>query len=168
MVLFPVGFLLELTVIFSKCSVLLSALMGHLKGRLSNCISLIWIFRIDSMSNKLKKSMCAALVLFFKGGAVSSKELWQGAKEVTFTACHSDKLKLTFSSPNIISTSPKNVLMSRLISQFLCNLDSSKNFTCPSGKLITEFTSPIAKPTSRGLLDTTFFACCTVTLFLSI
>ena len=62
------------------------------------------------------------------------------------------------SSPNIISTSPRNVLMSRLISQFICNLDSSKNFTCPLGKLITEFTSPIAKPTSPGLSDTTFFA----------
>ena len=57
MVLFPVGFLLELSVIFNKCSFLLRALMGHLKGRLSNCISLI-------MSNKLKKSICAALVLF--------------------------------------------------------------------------------------------------------
>ena len=84
--------------------------------------------------------------------------LIQGAKKVTFTACHSGKLKLTFTSPNIISTSPKNVLMSRLISQFLCDLDSSKNFTCPSGKLITEFTSPIAKPTSPGLSDTTLFA----------
>ena len=51
MVLFPVGFLLELSVIFNKCSFLLRALMGHLKGQLSNCISLIWIFRIDSMSN---------------------------------------------------------------------------------------------------------------------
>ena len=86
------------------------------------------------------------------------KTVWQGAKKVTFTACHSGKLKLTFSSPNIISTSPRNSLMSRLISQFIRNLDSSKNFTCPSGKLITEFTSPIAKPTSPGLSDTTFFA----------
>ena len=40
----------------------------------------------------------------------------QGAKKVIFTACHSDKLKLTFTSSNIISTSPKNVLMRRLIS----------------------------------------------------
>ena len=47
--------------------------------------------------------------------------------------------------------------MSRWISQFFCNLNSSKNFTCPSGKLITEFTSPIAKSTSPGLSDTTFF-----------
>ena len=82
----------------------------------------------------------------------------QGAKKVIFTACHSGKLKLTFTSPNIISTSPKNVLMSRLTSKFFCNLNSSKKVTCPSGKLITEFTSPIAKFTSPGLLDTTFFA----------
>ena len=47
--------------------------------------------------------------------------------------------------------------MSRLISQFLCNLNSLRNFTCPSGKLITEWTSPIAKSTSPGLSDTTFW-----------
>ena len=81
-------------------------------------------------------------------------------KKVIFTACHSGKLKLTFTSPNIISTSSKNVLMSRWISRFFCNLNSSKNFTCPWGKLITEFTSPIAKSTSPGLSDVTFFARC--------
>ena len=88
------------------------------------------------------------------------KNCLQGAKKVIFTAFHSGKLKLTFTSPNIISTSPKNVLMSRLISQFFCNLNSSKKFTCPLGKLITKFTSPIAKSTSPGLSDTTFFARC--------
>ena len=91
----------------------------------------------------------------------------KGAKKVIFTACYFGKLKLTFTSPNIISTSPKNVFMSTLISQFFCNLNSSKNFICPSGKLITEFTSLIAKFTSPGLSDTTFFACCgeSVSLF---
>ena len=64
--------------------------------------------------------------------------------------------------PNIISTSCKNFLMSRLISQFFCNLNSSRNFTCLSGKLITEFTSPIAKSTSPRLMNTTFFAHCWV------
>ena len=82
----------------------------------------------------------------------------QGAKKVIFTACHSGKLKLAFTSPNIISTSPKSVLVRRLISQFFCNLNSSKNFTCPSGKSRTAFTSPIAKSTSPRLSDTTFFA----------
>ena len=81
----------------------------------------------------------------------------QGAKKAIFTAYHSGKLKLTFTSPNIISASPKIVLMSRLISQFSCNLNFSKNLTC-LGKLITEFSSPIAKSTSPGLSDTTFFA----------
>ena len=45
-----------------------------------------------------------------------------------------------------------------LISQFFCRLNSSKCSTCPSGKLRTEFTSPIAKSTSSRLSDTTFFA----------
>ena len=35
-----------------------------------------------------------------------------------------------------------------------------KNFTRPSGKLRTNFTSPIAKFTSPGLSDTAFFARC--------
>ena len=91
-----------------------------------------------------------------------TSRICRGAKKVIFTACHSGKLKLTFTSPNIISTSPKNVLMSTLISQFFCNLNSSKNFICPLGKLTTEFTSPIAKSTSPGLSNTTFFARCFV------
>ena len=87
----------------------------------------------------------------------------QGAKKVIFTACQSGKLKLAFTSPNIISTSPQNFLMSSiililLISHFFCKLNSSKYFTCPSDKLRTESTSPIAKSTSPGLSDTTFFA----------
>ena len=106
-----------------------------------------------------KKSDRNNVVAIRRGFTIEFK-MNQDAKKVTFTACHSGKLKLTFTCPNIISTSPKNVLMSRLISQFLCNLDSWKNSTCPLGKLITEFTSPIGKPTCPGLSDTTFFAHC--------
>ena len=65
---------------------------------------------------------------------------------------------LAFTSPNIISTSPQIFWWAELISKFFCKLNSSKYFTCPSGKLRTEFTSPIAKSTSPGLSDTTFFA----------
>ena len=54
---------------------------------------------------------------------------------------------------------PKAFLRAELISQFFCYSNSSKNITCPSDKLKTEFTSPIAKSTNPGLLDTTFFAC---------
>ena len=73
----------------------------------------------------------------------------QGAKKIIFTAYLSGKLKLAFTSPDVIS---------KLISQFLCYSNSSKNITCQSGKLKTEFTSPIAKSTSPGLSDTTLFA----------
>ena len=38
-----------------------------------------------------------------------------GAKKIIFTACHSGKLlKLAFTSPDIISTSPKNFLTGRI------------------------------------------------------
>ena len=38
----------------------------------------------------------------------------QGARKVIFKACHSGKLNLEYTSPNVISTSPKNILMSRI------------------------------------------------------
>ena len=38
----------------------------------------------------------------------------QGAKKIIFTACHSGKLKLAFTSPDVISTSPKNFSTSRI------------------------------------------------------
>ena len=81
----------------------------------------------------------------------------QGAKKIMFTSCHWGKLKLTLLAQTSFSISPKNVLMFGLISQFFCNLTSSKNFTCSSDKLITEFTSVIAKSVSPRLSDTTFF-----------
>ena len=85
---------------------------------------------------------------------------FQGTKKIIFTACHSGKLKLAFTSPDVISTSPKSFWRAELISQFFCYLNSSKNITCPSGKLKTEFTSPVAKSTSPELSETTFFARC--------
>ena len=57
--------------------------------------------------------------------------LSQGAKKIIFTACPKGKLKLAFTSPDVISTSPQN----------FCYSNSSQNITCPSGKLKTEFTS---------------------------
>ena len=105
------------------------------------------------------KSCGFCLFLFFEFIPILILSLvLQGAKKVIFTAYHSGKLKLTFTGPNVILTSPKSVLMSRLSSQFFCNLNSSKKFTCLSGKLIIEFTSPMAKSTTPGLSDTTFFA----------
>ena len=84
----------------------------------------------------------------------------QGAKKIIFTACHSGKLKLAFTSPDVISTSPKSFLTSRIGFTVLLLFEFLKKITCPSGKMKTEFTSPIAKYTSPGLSDTTFFARC--------
>ena len=84
----------------------------------------------------------------------------QDAKKVIFTACQSGKLKLAFTCPSVISTSPQIFWWAELTSHFFCKLNSSKYFTCPLGKLRTEFTSPIAKSTSPGLSDTTFFVHC--------
>ena len=58
------------------------------------------------------------------------------------------KLKLAFTSPNVISTCPQNFWWAELISHFFCKLNSSKCLTCPSAKLRTKFTSPIAKSTN--------------------
>ena len=45
---------------------------------------------------------------------------------------------------------PKAFWWTELISQFFCYSNSSKNIACLTGKLKTEFTSPIAKSTSPG------------------
>ena len=80
--------------------------------------------------------------------------LISGCKENHFYSCHSSKLKLAFTSPYLISTSPKNFLTRRIDFIVLLLFEFLKNITCPLDKLKTEFTSPIAKSTSPGLSDT--------------
>ena len=65
--------------------------------------------------------------------------------------------KVILKAETTIILAPKTFWWAELISQFFCNLNSSKNFTCPLGKLRKKFTSPIAKSTNPGLSDTTFF-----------
>ena len=43
-------------------------------------------------------------------GSQRVNESNQGAKKIIFTACRSGNLKLAFTSPDVISTSPKNFL----------------------------------------------------------
>ena len=57
----------------------------------------------------------------------------QGETKAIFTVCHSGKLKLTFTSPNIISTSPKNVLMSRIDFTVLLLFEFLKKHHLPVG-----------------------------------
>ena len=72
---------------------------------------------------------------------------WQGAKKVSFTACHSSKLELACTSPQVISASPQTLFDLQDWLPSFCNLNFPKKFTWPK-----------AKSTSPGLSDTTFFA----------
>ena len=55
---------------------------------------------------------------------------------------------------------PKTFWLAELISHSSVFQIILKKITCRLGKLKTEFISLIAKSTSPGLSDTTFFACC--------
>ena len=59
----------------------------------------------------------------------------QGAKKIIFTACHSGKLKLAFTSPDVISTSPKNFLTSRIDSTVLLLFEFLKKYHLPVGQV---------------------------------
>ena len=149
-------------------------LLEHNPGRIT-FNNLTWKYHIDAITAKISKTI--GLISKLRHSIPGHTLLYiyqtlihphlnyglQGAKKIIFTACLSGKLKLEFTSPDIISNSPKPFSRAELISQFFCYSNSSKSITCPSGKLKTEFTCPIAKPTSPGLSDTTFFArwsCC--------
>ena len=59
----------------------------------------------------------------------------QGAKKIIFTACHSGKLKLAFTSPDVISTSPKNFLTSRIDFTVLLFIEFLKKHHLPIGQV---------------------------------
>ena len=84
-----------------------------------------------------------------------------GCKENhSFTTCHLGKLKLAFTSPDVISTSLKGFLRCRIDFTVLLLFEFIKKH-----HLRTEFSSPKTKSTSPGLSDTTFFAHCAILIF---
>ena len=85
-------------------------------------------------------------------------ETGPGCKENHFYSLPSGQAELAFTSPVVISASPKSFLTSRIHFTILLLFEFLKKITCASGKLKTEFTSRKAKSTSPGLSDTTFFA----------
>ena len=113
-----------------------------------------------SQGELLLKSVCVCVCVCFASSFVAYLELrvsfLQGAKKVIFTACHSGKLKKALLAQMSFQLAPKAFWRAELISQLFFSLNSSKNITCPLGKLRTEFTSPIAKSTSPGQSDTNF------------
>ena len=59
----------------------------------------------------------------------------QGAKKIIFTACRSGKLKLAFTSPDDISTSPRCFLISRIDFIVLLLFELLKNLHLPVGQV---------------------------------
>ena len=59
----------------------------------------------------------------------------QGAKKIIFTACHSGKLKLAFTSPDVTSTSPKSFLTSRIAFKVLLLFQFLKKHHLPVGQV---------------------------------
>ena len=59
----------------------------------------------------------------------------QGAKKINFTAYHSGKLKLAFTSPDVISTSSKTFVISRIDFTVLLLFEFLKKHHLPVGEV---------------------------------
>ena len=105
-----------------------------------------WFQRVRKNARKQK-----SLFYFINIENPSNDNIIRGGKKIKFTACPKPRRRS-------FQQAPKVFWWAELISQFFCCSNSSKNITCLSGKLKTEFTSLIAESTSPGLSDTTFFA----------
>ena len=72
-------------------------------------------FLLLSLLISLSPKLCLKLILAsLQHFNLEDIGMCHSAKKVIFTACHLGKLKLAFTSPNVISTCPPNFLMSRI------------------------------------------------------
>ena len=69
----------------------------------------------------------------------------QGAKKIIFTACHPGKLKLAFTSPDVISTSPKSFLTSRIYFTVPLLFEFLKKHNLPVGQVKNRIHQPDSK-----------------------
>ena len=69
----------------------------------------------------------------------------QGAKKIIFIACHPGKLKLAFTSPDVISTNPKSFLMSRIYFTVLLLFEFLKKHHLPVGQVKNRIHQPDSK-----------------------
>ena len=67
-----------------------------------------------TMNHSVIKNNKHRIVNVTLSSIIRNKYEAQGAKKIIFTACHSGKLKLALTSPDVISTSPKSFLTSRI------------------------------------------------------
>ena len=110
-----------------------------------------------------ERGICTQAMYLWENWCWSLLGLWRIIKHLCYRGCLPEtgpgcKLNEHLLAQLSFQLAPKAFWRAKLISQFFCYSNSSKNITCLSGKLKTEFTSPKAKSTSPGLSDTTFFA----------
>ena len=87
----------------------------------------------------------------------------QGAKKIIFTACNQDKLKLAFTSPNIILTSPKSFLTSRIDFTVLLLFEFLKKHHLPVGQVKNRIHQPHSKIHQPRVIGPHFL--CTLLLY---
>ena len=117
------------------------------------------IWNLPILHSQIEKKKKNALLfgyqnLFSAHVLIGETAVNSGCKESQL-ACHSHVL-----ANKSFQLAPKPFLISRIDYHPSVIWISQKHSTCPSGKLRTKITSPIAKSTSPGLSDTTFFARC--------
>ena len=77
-------------------------------------------------------------VLCWQGGGMLYGGMaltFQSAKKIIFTAYHLGKLKLAFTSPDVISTSPKSILTSRIDFTVILLFEFLKKHHLPVGQV---------------------------------
>ena len=99
-----------------------------------------WSARMKHWSCSLEKFK---EILFIK--EMNNITFTQGAKKIIFTACHLGKLKLAFTSPDVISTSPKNFLTSRIDFTVLLLLKFLKKHHLPIRQIKNRIHEPDSK-----------------------
>ena len=118
----------------------------------------IYCFHCNHNTRCLPPKFCITIFSNFSWVLQSSQEkpktmvckIWgckqgQGAKKIIFTACHSGKLKLAFTSPDVISTSPKSFLTSRIDFTVLLLFEFLKKHHLPVGRVKNRIHQPDSK-----------------------
>ena len=92
-----------------------------------------------------KKALYLSVNVFSTKVHVLIGDAVQGAKKIIFTACHSGKLRLAFTSPDVISTSPKSFLTSRIDFTVLLLFEFLKKRHLPIGQVKNRIHQPDSK-----------------------
>ena len=98
---------------------------------------------------------------------VNIKFLFLRVQRKSFTACHSGKLKLAYTSPDVISTSPKNflILTRRIDFTVLLLYEFLKKLHLPVGQVKHRIHQPNSKIHQPRLSATAFFARCFLLIY---